>query len=113
MTYFLVRNMLNGKWHMGRGKWTEHQQGAKPYKKRGHANGAISFHVPTKYRSHYEVVQVEAAKELVNKAEFDFLYWFYGAADFGPADSDVRARLNLRYTAETGKPVPEGYRNEE
>lgn len=42
------------------------------------------------------------------KAEFEYLKWFYVNADFGPADSDVRYCMNYQYTKQTGLPVPEG-----
>lgn len=41
--------------------------------------------------------------------ELEYLRWFFGAADFGPADGDVRYYLNLDYTKQTGKQVPAGY----
>jgi hypothetical protein len=47
------------------------------------------------------------------EAERDYLQWFHQEADFGPAEGDVRAALNKRYTAETQNPVPEGYGTEE
>lgn len=47
------------------------------------------------------------------KAELEYLRWFFGNADFGPADGDVRYYMNERYTKQTGKPVPDGYSNEE
>lgn len=46
-------------------------------------------------------------------AELDYLRWFYQNADFGPADSDVRWRLNKQYVAATGNPLPVGYQSEE
>jgi hypothetical protein len=42
--------------------------------------------------------------------ELEFLQWFYGNADFGPAEDDVRIILKEGYEAETGKLVPKGYR---
>lgn len=47
------------------------------------------------------------------KAELDFLTWFYVNADFGPADEDVRSYLREQYEDQTGKPVPPGYRGHE
>ncbi len=46
------------------------------------------------------------------EAELEYLQWFHGNADFGPADSDVRYYMNEAYTKETGQPVPEGYNEE-
>lgn len=43
------------------------------------------------------------------KAEYEYLQWFYQNCDFGPADSDVRKCLNDHYEMETGAKVPEGY----
>lgn len=44
-----------------------------------------------------------------DQAELDYLRFFYMNADFGPADSDVRAWINSKYD----KPIPEGYGEEE
>ena len=44
--------------------------------------------------------------------ELEFLQWFYGEADFGPADSDVRHFLKLEFMRLTGKVLPEGYEEE-
>lgn len=41
--------------------------------------------------------------------ELEYLQWFHCAADFGPADSDVRDQLNEAFMRETGKNIPEGY----
>lgn len=46
------------------------------------------------------------------KAELNYLRWFHGNADFGPAEGDVRHYLNEQYTAQTGSTVPEGYEEE-
>jgi len=46
------------------------------------------------------------------KAELEYLQWFYGNADFGPADGDVRYYMNEQYTKRTGNPVPPGYDEE-
>ena len=39
-------------------------------------------------------------------AELEYLRWFKQHADFGPADSDVHAIMDMNYTEDTGKPVP-------
>lgn len=44
--------------------------------------------------------------------ELDYLRWFYGNADFGPADSDVRYYLNEIYIKEGGT-IPAAYKEEE
>jgi len=41
--------------------------------------------------------------------ELEYLQWFHGRADFGPADSDVRDMYNQQFKDETGKDLPEGY----
>lgn len=46
------------------------------------------------------------------KAELEYLQWFYQNADFGPAHEDVVYILNEQYTKRTGNPVPEGYEAE-
>ena len=45
--------------------------------------------------------------------ELEYLQWFYGNADFGPADSDVRAHLKQAFVEATGKALPVGYDDEE
>lgn len=45
--------------------------------------------------------------------ELEYLRWFYHAADFGPADSDVRDILDEQFISEIGKLLPEGYEREE
>lgn len=45
--------------------------------------------------------------------ELEYLRWFYGMADFGPADSDVRHYMNQQFVKETGKSLPDGYEDEE
>ena len=42
--------------------------------------------------------------------ELEWLQWFYNYADFGPADSDVRAYLQERFEKVTGKLIPKNYR---
>ena len=44
--------------------------------------------------------------------EAEYLRWFYSYADFGPADGDVRFRMNKNYVSDGGI-IPEGYRDEE
>ena len=41
--------------------------------------------------------------------ELEYLRYFHAVADFGPADSDVRAMINEEFQAETGLKVPAGY----
>ena len=41
--------------------------------------------------------------------EFEYFKWFILNADFGPADSDVRAYLNKRFMTEINKNLPEGW----
>lgn len=43
----------------------------------------------------------------------EYLKWFYSHADFGPAESDVRAYMRERFEEETGKGLPKGYTGEE
>jgi hypothetical protein len=43
---------------------------------------------------------------------FDYLSWFYSAADFGPANGDVRLIMERQYQKQTGRLVPDGYRHE-
>lgn len=45
--------------------------------------------------------------------ELEFLRWFYCHADFGPAHGDCIAYLHEWYTEQTGKQVPNGYKEEE
>lgn len=53
-------------------------------------------------------------RELVSipKTEYDWLVWFFQNADFGPADSDVKALMESYYQEKTGKLVPEEYKAE-
>jgi hypothetical protein len=47
-------------------------------------------------------------------SELDFLRWFYAAADFGPADGDVRADMLRRFREKMGgAELPPGYEGEE
>lgn len=45
--------------------------------------------------------------------ELEYLQFFHGCADFGPADSDVRNIINEEFMKVTGKTLPYGYRDEE
>lgn len=45
--------------------------------------------------------------------ELEWLQWFYGNCDFGPADGDVRDILMQQFVEETGKAIPEEYQQEE
>lgn len=45
--------------------------------------------------------------------ELEWLQWFYGNADFGPADGDVRDILKREFMDALGKGLPEGYELEE
>ena len=45
--------------------------------------------------------------------QLEYLQWFYAYADFGPADGDVRHMLNEQFIEETGKELPDGYKEEE
>ena len=49
------------------------------------------------------------SKKKQRATEIEWLKWFYSYADFGPADSDVRAYMEDRFRQETGKLLPEGY----
>ena len=42
--------------------------------------------------------------------EVDYLEWFVGNCDFGPAHEDVVYLMQQEYEEETGKKVPESYR---
>jgi hypothetical protein len=44
--------------------------------------------------------------------EIEYLQFFHGMADFGPADGDVRAWINEEFTRQTGKALPAGYQDE-
>lgn len=44
--------------------------------------------------------------------EVEFLQWFYCECDFGPAHEDVISIMHENYTIETGREIPEGYRQE-
>jgi len=41
---------------------------------------------------------------------YDYLFWFFQNADFGPADLDVRLIMQERYELTTGERVPNDLR---
>lgn len=45
--------------------------------------------------------------------ELEWLRYFYGEADFGPADDDVRYIIEQNFEREMGKRLPAAYRREE
>lgn len=45
--------------------------------------------------------------------ELEWLKYFYEAADFGPADGDVRRIIENQFMKRTGKSLPDGYQREE
>lgn len=48
--------------------------------------------------------------ELLERAtELEFLRWFYGYSDFGPADSEVRDALKECFMDQKKKYLPDGY----
>lgn len=49
------------------------------------------------------------SKKVIRATKLEFLTWFYQSADFGPASSDVRARLKRRFIAEQKKRPPIGF----
>lgn len=54
-----------------------------------------------------------SAREItISTADYDWLVWFFQNADFGPADSDVKALMESYYQEETGKCVPDKYKAE-
>lgn len=58
------------------------------------------------------LAQQESEKETV-ATELEWLQFFYGDADFGPADDDVRRIIEKRFTKTTGKSLPHGYQRED
>lgn len=46
----------------------------------------------------------------VDKDEYNWLVWFCGQADFGPAHGDAMIWYMQRYESETGDRVPERWR---
>lgn len=56
----------------------------------------------------------KAVEELAaQEVELDYLRWWVANADFGPASGDVEHHMRLRYTEDTGKPVPKGWTGDE
>ena len=45
----------------------------------------------------------------VKATELEFLKYFYQAADFGPADQDVRNIIKEAFMEDSGDNLPEGY----
>jgi hypothetical protein len=45
-------------------------------------------------------------------SELEYLTWFALNADFGPADSDVKIKLQYYFERETGKKVPKTWKIE-
>ncbi|MFQ1062188.1 hypothetical protein [Bordetella trematum] len=45
--------------------------------------------------------------------ELEYLRWFYANADFGPAERAVRYYMNQDFTRQTGKGLPDGYKQDE
>lgn len=41
-----------------------------------------------------------------------WLEWFWREADFGPADGDVRQMLEDQYEKETGRTIPQNWKND-
>ncbi len=51
------------------------------------------------------------AKE--HATELEWLKYFYGEADFGPATDDVVRMIEEDFVADTGKLLPKGYERED
>lgn len=47
----------------------------------------------------------------VDENELDYLRWFFGSADFGPAHGDVMFYMNKAYE-ERGGVIPQAYKEE-
>lgn len=47
----------------------------------------------------------------VDKAEYDYLLWFFTSADFGPAHGDVMLYMNEQYVSDGGT-IPDEYKVE-
>jgi len=45
--------------------------------------------------------------------ELEYLKWFRINVDFGPADSDVIYAMNEEFKKETGKDIPDGWKEQE
>lgn len=54
------------------------------------------------------IAEIDAIIDESASAELAYLRWFYGNADFGPAEDDVRAMMQSEYE-ETGASLPDGY----
>lgn len=50
---------------------------------------------------------------MLQRAERQWLEWFFVNADFGPADGDVRQMLQEQYEKKTGQTIPPNYRQED
>jgi hypothetical protein len=48
-------------------------------------------------------------EERERATELEYLTWFAQNADFGPASSDVRNKMQEYFMLETGKNIPEGW----
>jgi hypothetical protein len=48
--------------------------------------------------------------EKPDATELEWLQFFYGSADFGPADDDVRQIIEQDFERTTGKRLPAKYR---
>lgn len=65
--------------------------------------------------THHNEARINAAIQAAAipvATEQEFLEFFYGESDFGPADSDVRQMIKRKFESTTGKRVPAGYRTE-
>lgn len=40
---------------------------------------------------------------------YDYLLWFYQNADLGPADGDVRRRMEKQFVRDFGADIPDGF----
>lgn len=52
-------------------------------------------------------------KKQEEATELEYLKWFRCEADFGPADEDVKYRMDKAFEKETGKRVPSGWRHDD
>lgn len=48
-----------------------------------------------------------------NIEDYEYLHWFRCNVDFGPAHGDVVAIMDAQFEKETGKTVPDGWKEEE
>ena len=53
------------------------------------------------------MIDEHLSKETIE--ELEYLRYFFSAADFGPADSDVRDMIREDYALESDLDIPEGY----